>query len=118
MFKKFINKSLESLSKTEYWKKWDILGLVVDLHIAKKILSKYSGGCSGEFTSAEDFHEELVKAIDKIELGNETDLSDFFYWFAPASEWDNFVGKEGEEIGNKIFRRASKWYRAESENEN
>lgn len=110
----FFNKIFKSsrpdnLSKIDYWKKWEFFELLGDLHAAEKILSKYEGGYSGKFLSAQEFHASLVEAIDDIEFGNQTDLSRIWIWFAPTCAWDDFVGEEGIELGNRIFERVNKW---------
>lgn len=102
----------ENLSKIEYWKKWEFFELIEDLHAAVKILSNYEGGHSGEFLSAQEFHQALEDAIDDIEFGNKTDLTRFWFWFAPTSVWDDFVGEEAVELGNRIFERVDKWKKA------
>lgn len=113
----FFNKIFKSsrpdnLSKIDYWKKWEFFELLEDLHAAEKILSKYEGGYSGKFLSAQEFHASLVEAIDDIEFGNQTDLSRIWIWFAPTCAWDDFVGEEGIELGNRIFERVNKWKNA------
>lgn len=107
--KLFTSNRPDNLSKVDYWKKWEFFELLDDLHEAEKLLSEYTGGYSGEFLSAEEFHLALIDAIDDIEFGNQTDLTRFWMWFAPTCEWDDFVGEEGEELGNKIFERADRW---------
>ena len=104
----------DNLSKVDYWKKWEFFELLDDLHTTEKMLSEYKGGYSGEFLSAEEFHEALIEAIDDIEFGNQIDLSRFWIWFAPTSVWDDFVGEAGLELGNKIFERVNKWKKARS----
>ena len=91
-----------NLSKIEYWKKWEIFELLEDLHTAEKLLSKYEEGHSSKFLSAKEFHEALVDAIDDIEFGNKTDLTRFWFWFAPTCDWDDFVGLDGQELGNRM----------------
>jgi hypothetical protein len=104
----------DNLTKIEYWKKWEFFELIDDLHNAKKMLSKYDGGCFGEYLSANEFHVALEDAIDEIEFGNQTDLIRFWFWFAPTSVWDAFVGEEGQELGNRIFERVDKWKKNQS----
>ena len=108
----FQNKS-NKLTKIEYWKKWDFFDLLKDLHKAEKLLSEYTGGYSGSFLSVEEFHEAFIEAIDDIEFGNQTDLTRFYFWFAPTCQWDDFVGLDGQDLGNKIFERVSNWYESE-----
>lgn len=73
---------------------------------------KLQGGHSGEFLSAQDFRLALEDAIDDIEFGNKTDLTRFWFWFAPTCAWDDFVGIEGQELGERIFERVDKWKKA------
>jgi hypothetical protein len=108
----FGSSSPDNLSKIEYWKKWEFFELIEDLHAAEQILSNYEGGHSGEFLSAQDFRQTLEDAIDDIEFGNKTDLTRFWFWFAPTCAWDDFVGIEGQELGNRIFERVDKWKKA------
>lgn len=99
----------DKLSKCEYWERWEFFDLIEDLYEAEKLLSRYSGGYSDQFLSAEEFHNALINKIDDIEFGNQTDLSELWTWFAPTSAWDDFVGEEGEYLGNRIFTRLDKW---------
>lgn len=108
-FFKLFSKKPERLSKVDYWTKWEFFDLLEDLHKAEKLLANFRGGYSGKFLSAESFHKALIEAIDDIEEGNQIDLTRFYYWFAPTCEWDDFVGLEGEELGNRIFERVNKW---------
>ena len=98
----------------DYWKKWEFFELLEDLHEAEKLLSNFKGGYSGEFLSAMSFHEALLDAIDEIEGGNQADLTRFYIWFAPTSQWNDFTGTEGIELGNRIFERVNKWKKANS----
>ena len=116
VMKNFINKIFgnkpERLSKIDYWKKWEFFELLDDLHEAEEFLLNFKGSYSGEFLSAESFHEALVDAIDGIEEGNKTDLTKFYIWFAPKSQWDELTGANGMELGNRIFERVNKWKKA------
>jgi hypothetical protein len=103
------NKPKDNLSKEEHWKKWEFFELLVDLHDAEEILSKYEGGYSGVFFSAQEFHGALISEIEDLEFGNKPDLTNFWIWFAPTTAWDDFVGKEGVDLGNRIFERVDKW---------
>ena len=117
LFQKLFHRNItKKLSKEEYWQKWELSKLLEDLHSAERILSKYKGGYSGQTLSAEEFHEELVEAIDDVEFGNRTYLSRFWNWFAPTCEWDDFMGEEGVELGNRIFERVDRWKKAHSNN--
>ncbi|WP_258101130.1 hypothetical protein [Marinoscillum pacificum] len=101
------------MSKVEYWHKWRFFELLDLLHQAEKLLENYKGGYSGEFLSAEEFHGSLLEEIDNIEFGNQHDLTNIAIWFAPTQQWDDFVGEEGLELGNKIYDIANQWYKSE-----
>ncbi len=105
----FFKKKKNKLTKREYWEKWEFFDLFKDLHEAEKLLSDYSGGYSGDFLSAEEFHAALIDKIDDIEFGNQTDLSKLWTWFAPTCAWDDFVGEKGQVLGDRIFARLDKW---------
>lgn len=77
--------------------------LIQLLDKAEEIVSKYSGGYSGNFLSAEEFHNELKTAIQDYKRGDTKKLDLFYVWFAPSSTWDDFVGLKGEVLGDKIF---------------
>ena len=77
--------------------------LLIDLKKAEKILSKYSGGYSGEHISAEEFHMDLIDRIKKLENGDKSAIDDLWVWFAPTCQWDDFVGNI--ELGERIFQR-------------
>ena len=83
-----------------------ISSLITDLEKAEKILSEYSGGYSGEHSSAEEFHTDLVDRIKKLENGDETVIEDLWIWFAPTCQWDDFVGEI--DLGERIFQRLNK----------
>jgi hypothetical protein len=108
----FNRRTPENLSKIDYWKKYDFFELIADLHQALEFLANYSGGYSNGFLSAEAFYLALEDAIDDIEFGNQTDLNRFYIWFAPASDWDDFTGNEGSDLGDNIFERVKKWKEA------
>ena len=72
------------------------------------MLSKYEGGYSGEYLSAQEFHKDLKSSIADYINGDDSKLNEFYIWFAPTSLWDDFVGKEGENLANEIFEIVSK----------
>ncbi|WP_452227601.1 hypothetical protein [Lacinutrix sp. MEBiC02404] len=109
MFNRIFKKKSKELSKIEYWKKWELFELISDLHLAEKMLSEYSGGYSGNFSSAEEFHKALVEEIYNVEFDNVADFTQIWYWFAPTCEWDDFTGMESIELGNRIFNRVNNW---------
>lgn len=77
--------------------------LIQLLDKAEEVVSKCSGGYSGNFLSAEEFHKELSAAIQEYKRGDTKKLDLFYRWFVPSSTWDDFVGHKGEVLGDKIF---------------
>lgn len=76
-----------------------LLGL---LDQAEHLAGQFSGGCSGQFNSAEDFHLALSDSITKLKNGDNSQLDKLNIWFLPTSCWDDFVGTEGQELANQI----------------
>lgn len=105
----FFKKSRFTFGKVGYWKKWEFFELLDDLHEAIEMLSHYKGGYSGDILSAEEFHDMLSHEIMSIEEINNNDLSKLHIWFSPTSAWDDFVGIEGLDLGNRIYERLDKW---------
>ena len=109
--KRFLNRLFSKStrpSKIEFWKKFEFFELLDDLHKAEVFLANYTEGHSGEFTSVESFREALAEAIYDFN-DNNPDLTNIWRWFAPTCQWDDFTGKKGTELGNKIFERVDKW---------
>ena len=77
--------------------------LVKLLEKSEKMVSKYEGGYSGEYLSAQEFHKDLKSSIVNYKNGDDSKLDLFYIWFAPTCHWDDFVGKEGENLANEIF---------------
>jgi hypothetical protein len=69
---------------------------------AEKLASEFLGGYSGQFLSAEEFHQALVDSISKFKQGDNTQLDKLHNWFLPTSCWDDFIGIEGQTLGNEI----------------
>jgi hypothetical protein len=81
--------------------------LIALLDKAETLASQYTGGYSGGFFSAEEFHEALSESIRKLKNGDNSQLDKLHLWFLPTSCLDDFVGKEGEHLGNEISRLLS-----------
>ena len=69
---------------------------------AHKIAEYFSGGHSGQFLSAEEFHQALGESIGKLKQGDYGQLEKLTVWFLPTSSWDDFTGVEGIDIGAQI----------------
>ena len=65
--------------------------------------SRFKGGFSNRFLSAEDFHPALLESIARIKAGDHSAIHGLWIFFAPTCSWDDFIGSDGAELGNKIF---------------
>lgn len=76
--------------------------LIELLDKAEHLSRQFSGGYSGQFLSAEEFHASLAVSITKLKSGDNSQLGNLNLWFLPTSCWDDFVGSEGKELANQI----------------
>lgn len=76
--------------------------LLLLLEESERMVSNYRGGHSGNYLSAQEFHQDLKAAITAYKNGNEQTLHLFCNWFAPTCEWDDFVGAAGSDLANEI----------------
>ncbi len=74
---------------------------------AAQLASEFTGGYSGEFLSAEEFHRTLSESISKLKQGDGAQLHRLHIWFLPTSCWDDFIGKDGQDLANEISRLLS-----------
>lgn len=81
----------------------DIKTLIKHLDEAEVLASQFSGGYSDHFFSAEEFYSEIKNTIAQLKTGNMAVINNLFLWFSPSYDWDDFTGKDGEKLGNKIF---------------
>lgn len=79
--------------------------LLAPLREAVILASRYEGGCSSQFDSAEDFHRALSEKVDRLESGDVSALPTLRLWFLPTSAWDTFTGPEGMDLANEILDR-------------
>jgi hypothetical protein len=80
----------------------DYLRLITLLDKAEHLASQFTGGHSGRFLSAEELHQSLLQSINKLKKGDASQLNKLYTWFLPTTCWDDFVGKEGQELANEI----------------
>jgi len=78
--------------------------LLIELKKAQWIASHYKGGYSDHFLDVSDFVIALRKAIVMLEAGDDSCIKDLWLWFSPTADWDDFVGKEGLELGDSIYK--------------
>lgn len=76
--------------------------LLDKLDKAENLAREFQGGYSGQFLSAEEFHQALFDSINKFKKGDKTQLDKLHIWFLPTSCWDDFIGKEGQDLANEI----------------
>ena len=86
-----------------------MLELIKLLEKAERYLSEFRGGYSGQYISAEDFHQDFKLELDKLKNGNNESVNTFWIWFAPTYHWDDFTGSDlnSEKYGNTIFEKLS-----------
>ena len=77
--------------------------LIKLLDKAEKLVGQFSGGYSNNFFSAQEFHTALADSINKLKAGDTDQLNDLWLWFAPTSDWDDFIQKSGEDLANEIY---------------
>lgn len=114
MLNRLFRNRKKKLSKSEEWKKFELFELFQDLDSALKLVSEYSGGYSGVFLSAEEFHKAFSDELSDLKHQNVPDFKKICVWFAPASAWDDFVGMDDMELGNRIFERAYRFYKSKN----
>lgn len=85
----------------------DCTKLIDLLDKAEKQASEFQGGYSGQFLSAQEFHQALLDGINKLKQGDKTQLGKLHIWFLPTSCWDDFIGKDGQDLANEIGRLLS-----------
>ena len=76
--------------------------LIELLDKAGHLAGQFSGGYSGQFLSAEEFHSALIDSITKLKNGDNLQLYKLNIWFLPTSCWDDFVGRDGQDLANQI----------------
>ncbi len=90
--------------------------LIELLDKAEHLAGQFSGGYSGQFLSAEEFHSKLVDSITKLKNGDNSQLYKLSIWFLPTSCWDDFVGLDGQELANEISDLLAKMTKDETRN--
>lgn len=76
--------------------------LIELLDKAEHLAGQFSGGYSGQFLSAEEFHSALGDSIRKLKSGDYSQLDKLNIWFLPTSCWDDFVSSDGQNFANQI----------------
>ena len=79
---------------------------------AEHLATEFQGGYSEQFLSAEEFHNALSESICKLKHGDKAQLDQLHIWFLPTSCWDDFMGKDGQDLANQIGDLLSKLIKA------
>ncbi len=69
---------------------------------AEQLASEYTGGYSGPFFSAQEFHRALSDSIAKLKNGYVSQLKQLDFWFLPTSCWDDFIHADGQHLADQI----------------
>ena len=109
MFKGILKKRENKPTKEQTWKKFELFELFDDLEQAENILTKFCRNNSGNFILIKEFNKEFVEELYDIKYQNIPDFKQICIWFETDSTWDSIIGKNGQELGNRIFKRANKW---------
>lgn len=102
MFNWLFKKNYE-LSKIGMWQKFELFDLFNDLEQVNQILSK------PDIPSVRAFYKEFEEEFYDLKYQNFPDFKHICIWFAPNSNWNDFIGSE---LGNRIYERAYKWNEA------
>lgn len=92
-----------------------IKNLIKLLDKAEHLSGQISGGYSGQFLSAEEFHSALADSISKFKSGDNSQIDILINWFLPTSCWDDFVGWDGQDLANQISDLLEKMTNEESQ---
>ena len=77
--------------------------LIVLLDEAEDLASQFTDGYSNRFIEAEEFHKALKASIEKLKSGDLNEMETLWLYFAPTCSWDDFIGKDGIELGNEVY---------------
>jgi hypothetical protein len=75
---------------------------------AEQLAREFRGSHSSQFLSAEEFHVALLGSINKLKQGDLSQLRQLHIWFLPSSCWDDFIGKDGQDLAKDITELLSK----------
>ena len=79
-----------------------LMRLISLLDKATELASEFQGGYSAQFLSAQDFHQALFESVYKLKQGDLMQLHVLHIWFLATSCWDDFIGKDGQDLANAI----------------
>jgi len=84
--------------------------LTLELEKAEEYLAGFSGGYSGKYLSAEEFHQDFKNELGELKNGNRDSIDVFYMWFSPTREWDDYTNSDDQSMhfGNRIFELIGK----------
>jgi|SRR4051812_48540185 hypothetical protein len=97
----------DKISKVDYWKKWELFELFDDLNEAEKLLIDIA--TDRHRNELLLFKNEFIEELHEIEDDNVPDFTRIWQWFTPTKEWENLIGIDGKELGDRIFKRTDRW---------
>jgi len=84
-------------------KKNKLTELINLLDKAVIIASKFEGGYSDHFLSAQEFHSALRESINQLKNGHFEEIEKLYLWFSPSYDWDDFISDDDHKIAYEIF---------------
>lgn len=109
MFKRFFEKDgPERISRMDYWKRWELLELFDDLHLAEQLLNENQ---LEPGTGFEEFKYQFIEELYEVEGDNVPDFIRIWEWFKPNNQWDIIMGNAGKDLGLRIYYRTDRWKR-------
>lgn len=99
------------LHKIEYWKKWELAELFDDLAKAEKLLIDLGKEKSVEDMLFTTFKHDFIEEVGDTAHSNVPDFTFIWQWVTPGGEWEQLVGAQGKELGDRIFSRTDRWKR-------
>ncbi|WP_207535679.1 hypothetical protein [Desertivirga arenae] len=110
-FRLFHERTPHRLSKSDYWRKWELFELFKDLRRAEELLIEVTA--EAEESIPAEFRDVFIEELGDLEGANIPDFTTIWNWFTPGREWDCVVGDKGKDLGRNIFRISNKWKRGQ-----
>jgi hypothetical protein len=109
IFKRIFNSDKpKPISKTEYWKLWELYELFDDLHLAERLLEDNQ---LESINGLQEFKDQFIEELYEVEGDNVADFTRIWEWFKPNKQWDINMGIQGRDLGARIFYRTDRWKR-------
>lgn len=106
----FKKKSSIKLTKSQYWKKFELVELFDDLFKAERLLKDLIQRNIGG-VELQKFTDLFVEELYYIHGDNVPDFTSIMNLFRPNGEWDSFQFLKEYKLGIEIYSRSSRWKR-------